>query len=196
MTPAADAPALPRPTPAAPTAEVFSLPRPNLGPEPWAEPAPAWRSGAGLVAGMVILALILAARRHRARLARGRAAADLAGLDPWAGGDDTPARRLVASSRSVRAALIAAFGPAWGSRTTEEIAADPALAARVGPEVAATLVAYLRDVDRAKFAGEEPEEADAWVGSAREILAALARRPARPITAAATAPPAGGRRSS
>ena len=54
----------------------------------------------------------------------------------------------------VREALIARFGPAWGAKTTEEIAAEPGLAAALGPERAAQLVRFLHAADRAKFAGD------------------------------------------
>jgi hypothetical protein len=57
-------------------------------------------------------------------------------------------------SALVRQALVARFGPSWGAKTTEEIAAEPGLADRLGPERAEGLVRFLREADRAKFAGE------------------------------------------
>ncbi len=112
------------------------LPRPNLGPEPWSEPRPGW-GPAELAIGLALVAglLGLATRRARRRRADRRPASDLggAGLDPP---DPTPSRRLIASAGPVRAALVAEFGVAWAARTTEEIALDPTLADRLGPEVA------------------------------------------------------------
>src|SRR5262249_52879285 len=73
-------------------------------------------------------------------------------------------------SAQIRDALIVRFGPAWGAKTTEEIAAEPALAAALGPEGAEQLVRFLHEADRARFAGTEaaaahgPEWA-AWVAA-------------------------------
>ncbi len=148
------------------------LPRPNLGPEPWSDPRPtSWPVGLLLGATLAIFALALALRgwRHR-RSIRGTKAdrTDAAGSNLEA--ELTPSRRLIASSQAVRIALIAEFGPAWGSRTTEEIADDPTLCDRLGPDQAEAVVAYLRRVDRAKFAGEEFEYVDDSIITAQAFL--------------------------
>ena len=174
-------PAEPPPSPLAPAgspdAGALVLPRPNLGPVPWSEPAPPWTpiglAGAGMLAAAGA-ALVLRRWLRTRHLRRNLAEHDPALDGPEA---DAPDRRLIASSRAVRAALIAAFGPTWGSRTTEEVARDPDLAARLGPAAAGALVDYLRRVDHAKFAGDEAEDADHWIAAARAILAELARRP-------------------
>ena len=77
--------------------------------------------------------------------------------DPTAGPvGDPPSRRarLIALSGAVREALVARFGPAWRSKTTEEIARKAGLAEAFGPEDAARLLRFLEDADRAKFAAE------------------------------------------
>ncbi len=55
---------------------------------------------------------------------------------------------------SVRDTLVAGFGPSWAAKTTEEIAAEPDLTERLGPERAEQLVRFLRQADRVRFAGE------------------------------------------
>ena len=172
----------PTPPPTPVEAKVV-LPRPNLGPEPWAEPEPAfgpfgWVSGSILL----ILALTLTIRRWRWGLRRRSTIDPADSTTPNLEAESSPSRRLIASSRGVRAALIAEFGPGWGSRTTEEIANDPSLADRLGTELAGKVVAYLLRVDRAKFAGEEFEDSDEWIAQARSFLDRFPRpgRTARP----------------
>lgn len=58
---------------------------------------------------------------------------------------------MAAWSTAIRAALGARFGGHWQARTTEEIAADPTLGERLGPEPAAELVRFLALADLAKF---------------------------------------------
>ena len=167
------------PAPAVPPPIV--LPRPNLGPEPWGQLGPAW-SVAELAVGALLALLILGlaawkwrARRAAGRLTRGEAEPADQDCEP------TPGHRLIASSAAVRAALIAQFGPSWGSRTSEEIAADPALVDRLGTVTAGAVVLYLDRVDRAKFAGEEVDQVDEWIGLAESLLGqiAAARVPSR-----------------
>ncbi len=165
------------------------LPRPNLGPEPWSEPRPSL-GPIELILGstLAILAsaiLIRTWRRWRARRLAATRPADPSGSSLEA--EPTPSRRLIASSQAVRAALIAEFGAAWGSRTTEEIADDPTLADRLGPEQARAVVAYLRRVDRAKFAGEEFDNVDESIATARAFLS-------RPGRVKVSEPPGAGRR--
>lgn len=163
-----------------PTAPIV-LPRPNLGPEPWTTPAPPRSRGElALGSGLILLALALAIRawwrRRRQRLeSHGRDESSLDLAAPL-----TPSTRLIASSAAVRAALIAEFGPGWGSRTTQEIAADPTLAERLSPETAGAVVAYLGQVDRAKFAGEEVDQVDEWIAVAESFLRGRPRPAASP----------------
>jgi hypothetical protein len=160
-------------------------PRPNLGPEPWAETRP-W--GADLPALAVLMALAItvigAGWRLRRLRARGRHAPRMSVSAAAPTGELASRReRLIALSRAVREALVARFGPAWRSKTTEEIAREADLAAAFGPEDAARLLRFLQDADRAKFADEgepswtpppdhDPEEA--WV---EEFLASAGAHP-------------------
>ena len=137
------------PTPAPAEGVTLVLPRPNLGPEPWAEPPTGWITVE--LVGLGILAVGLAGLAIRRRGRRQPRADSPPTPNPTAAGDPTPNRRLIASAAPVRAALIAEFGAAWGSRTTEEIAADPALGARLGPEAARQFVGYLEEVDRTQI---------------------------------------------
>jgi hypothetical protein len=142
---------------AAATAHVLP-PRPNPGPEPWAEP----RSGTAtaLSLTLAVLALGIAAgwlRRRRAR--RRRAPRPGASRPPAA--SETP---MAGRAARVREALMARFGPSWGAKTTEEIAAEPGLADRLGPLRAEQLVRFLLAADRAKFAGDPDADADAHSG--------------------------------
>ena len=91
--------------------------------------------------------------------------------------------RLIALSRAVREALVARFGPAWRSKTTEEIAREAGLAEAFGPEDAARLLRFLQDADRAKFADEgeppstpSPDHEEGWV---EEFLASAGAHPER-----------------
>ncbi len=167
----------PAPRATEPDPGVLVLPRPNLGPEPWSDPVAPW-GVTGLIVGSCLVVAVLGLVGLRWRALRVRPAVGLASeLGTLADADPTPSRRLIASSPAVRAALIAEFGSTWGARTTEEIAHDPALLDRLGPDLARAVVAYLERVDRVKFAGEEPEDADAWIESARSFLAQFPRRP-------------------
>ncbi len=81
---------------------------------------------------------------------------------------------MASISAVVRSALAARFGPSWIARTTEEIAADPALAGTFGDDTARRVVRFLSEADRAKFDDREglqppepaPEGADRfdWLG--------------------------------
>ena len=173
-----------RQAPTAPDTAGIVLPRPNLGPEPWsgAESGPGPAAIGWLLGGfLAVVILAWATRRLLRRRAARRAAGMLELFDPSLDPDTPPARRLIASSAAVRSALIAEFGPTWGSRTTEEVARDPAIVERLGPEVVEVLVAYLRRVDRAKFADEEPDDVDAILAEARDLTARL--RASRPPAA-------------
>ena len=157
---------------AEPSAESLVPPRPNLGPEPWPEPsrwpgAAGWW-GAGL--GLIVLILLLRARRRR------KAKAPVPDEPPSrpVDSDGSPRQRLIASSEVVRGALIGAFGPAWGSKTTEEIGDDPTLLERFDPDQVDRLVAFLKGADRVKFASAEPETLDDWEAWASAFASGLA----------------------
>ena len=145
-----------------PIAEEIVPPRPNLGPEPWVDP-PGWarRSGPWLATSGLLIALAWWRLERRRRLRALRPMLDGSEEVPPPP-DRTPRRRMIDASGAVRLALIEAFGPGFGSKTTEEIAADPGLQGRADIE---ELVAFLRLADRAKFAGDESIEAEhaiAW----------------------------------
>jgi len=165
------------PTQPTPPESAIILPRPNLGPEPWSEPPPRWGPTELILGAVLILAAgVLAVWQRRLRQARRRAmAGGSAEAGPESGAEATPNHRLIASSQTVRAALIAAFGPAWSSRTTEEIARDPALVDRLGAESAQAVIAYLQRVDLAKFAGEEFSDVDEWITTAQTFVSQVAR---------------------
>jgi hypothetical protein len=138
-------------------------------PEPRSFP-PSILAFAFLILGLINVGLLLRSLRkvrRRAGLAQGAWLPD----DPG-----SPRDRLIARSREVRAALAARFGPSWRAKTTEEIAAEPVLTARLGPVPAARLVAFLAAADRSKFAGAadlvppEPSSGFDWLD---ELLDAL-----------------------
>jgi len=151
--------------------EEIVPPRPNLGPEPWVVRSD-WPGGPGPWLGAIGLALILAIVRWRKRRLMGRPIGESPG-DPPAEAEPSPRRRLIGASEAVRGALIEAFGPGWGSKTTEEIAADPGLSERLDPDRAEGLLAFLRLADRAKFAGDEPAGADEALAWADAFVAGL-----------------------
>jgi hypothetical protein len=163
-------------TPAAATGSTPILPpRPNLGPEPWPEPAwPAgWIAGAVIAAALILVAAWWSRRRRRRRRARPNPPEASGAI----GSPATPEGRLVALAEAARAALIVHFGDHWVAKTTEEVVAAPALAADVGPERVARLAELLRAADRAKFAGAADEDGqgegwDAWVADFAAALAA------------------------
>jgi hypothetical protein len=126
---------------------VLVPPRPNLGPDPI--PGPSSTPALVLVALLLALAAWRGVRWVRRRRLRGGRAAHPIMPDIPAG---SPRDRLIAGSEAVREALAARFGPAWGAKTTEELADRPELADRLGAERTARLVALLEAADRAKFA--------------------------------------------
>ena len=146
------------------------FPRPNPGPEPWPSPSrPRLPLGFSLTVLALLVGGLLWFRRRHLR----PAALPVTGSEsPQA----DPRHRLIVLSDSARAALATRFGPAWGSKTTEEVAADPGLADLVGEPQAGPLVAFLLAADRAKFADAEPaEDWEPWVAS---FLAGLAPKAA------------------
>ncbi len=141
-------------------AEELIPPRPNLDPEPWGNSPPA---SFGLWPGVVVLGLfaLVVWRAWRKRASGER---NVPG-DPLDGPPfelPSPGLRWRAASERVRSSLIAAFGPAWASKTSEEIAADPTLEDRLEPGTRVRLLAFLEAADHAKFAGEEPVDIETW----------------------------------
>lgn len=148
------------------------LPRPNLGPEPWPEPSP-WPVAIGWLAFGLILALaFITWKIRRSPRAGGIAPGESQGprVDP----DETPRQRLIALSETVRGGLIAEFGPAWGSKTTEEIGQEPDLIGRLEPVEVDRLVEFLKLADRVKFASAEPESVEDWEPWASGFVSGLA----------------------
>jgi hypothetical protein len=145
--------------------EPIVLPRPNLGPEPWPD-APVWP---WITAAAVLVSLVALIIKHRRKRARAKTTTVIPNEVAASPSEPSPL------TDRVRGALIRAFGPAWRARTTEEVAASPALAERFGPEVAAQVVAYLRACDRAKFsanAASPDEELDWWAARFTEEVEA------------------------
>ncbi len=142
-------------------------PRPNPGPEPWADSQP-WPIGLlfGITLVMFTLLIPLAiflwsrSRRRRSRSSQLANALEAARLSPKS--------QMIAWSAAIRSALVDRFGPTWGARTTEEIARAPELLDRLGPEPARQLARFLAEADLAKFADDSendyhPEAWSAWV---------------------------------
>lgn len=143
-----------------PKARVLVPPRPNLGPEPWAETR-SW--GAHLpalgVSMALAIAVIVAGRQWRRVRARRRYAPGISAPTAAPMGEPPSRReRLIALSGAVREVLVARFGPAWRSKTTEEIAREGGLAEAFGAEETARLLQFLEGADRAKFANENERE--------------------------------------
>ena len=138
-----------------PSKAVLVPPRPNLGPEPMLAP---WSFTAAIVATLIVLVLVmttllamLAYLRRFARRDRLRAeCAARHGLPRDF--PESSRERWIIFSRAIRQALATRFGQAWGAKTTEEIAAEHALADVLGPERSAELIHLLQQADRAKFA--------------------------------------------
>ncbi len=129
---------------------VLVPPRPNLGPEPLPRSLSLVEVLLAGVLGIALMALVVSRlvrvrrRRRRGRLGTGPLGAP---AGPFASRRD----QMAAWSSAIRAALAARFGGHWQARTTEEIAADPTLGERLGPEPAAELVRFLALADLAKF---------------------------------------------
>jgi len=148
--------------------EPIVLPRPNLGPEPWPD-TPVWP---WITAAAVLVSLVVLIIKRRRKRSQSKAAA---AVPPEVTAMSTEPSPL---TDRVRGALIRAFGPSWRARTTEEVAASPALTERFGTEVAAQVVAYLRACDRAKFsanAANPDEELNWWASRFAEEVEADAQ---------------------
>ncbi len=136
-----------------PTARSLVPPRPNLGPETWPKTVPLagyWIALSIASAVLIAWALWRFVRRGAARPGQGALAIDSA--------DVTPRGRLVALSTSTKNALATRFGPTWRAKTTEELAAEPALSEMLGPEPFQELIQFLDRIDRLKFAPERPNQ--------------------------------------
>ena len=134
--------------PAEPPGTPLLPPRPNLGPEPWRDaPGPGpLELGAtvALAVGIAAAAVVLIRARRRRRAAAGSSPGPSAILEAAEADGLTDADRLLRRAEALREALIAAFGPSWAARTTEEVAAAPVLADRLGAEGAARVVGAAR----------------------------------------------------
>jgi hypothetical protein len=178
-----ESPARPGAEPAAgelgsPPAAAVLPPRPNLGPEPW--PEPALTPGRAVAGGSLLLALIVASaflirlRRRPGPRPSGNAAEPPAEAESPA----TPRERLLRASASLRRSIASRFGGAWDAKTTEELAESPALAEWLGGDRAAAVLALLALADRAKFArpgaGLEPDQSEDWEALADSVRDAAA----------------------
>jgi len=154
------------------SAESLVPPRPNLGPEPWPD-VHRWPVAAGWWAsGLLLIFLFMLWWRRSRRKARLLVPADLRvpSIDPYG----SPRQRLIASSEVVRSALMGAFGPAWGSKTTEEIGEGPTLLERLDQAQVDRLVLFLKVADRVKFALDEPDQVEDWEAWASSFASGLA----------------------
>ncbi len=131
-------------------------PRPNLGPEPWADDPSIMRIlvAIGAVAFLAIVWSSWRLIRHR------RAGSRRSGPAPGDQADATPRGQFVALSYSIRDALIGQFGTAWRAKTTEDLSADSQLERALGPELFQELIRFLDQVDHLKFAPERSSDRD------------------------------------
>jgi hypothetical protein len=151
------------------TAQGLVPPRPNLGPEPWVEGWDrSWIVGLSIL-GLAVL-LLMAWWWRRARRSRSKRPNLEVEPSQVQEPDHSPRSRLIASAEAVRSAIVVAHGPAWASKTTEELADEPELVERLGADRAARLVELFRVSDRAKFAGEDPEVVEEWEAWAGHLL--------------------------
>lgn len=162
-------------------------PRPNLGPEPWREPAPSSRLL--VVLAIVAAAVLLAgwAWRRRSSRARGPGLA----IGGQLAADPGPRGQLVGLSETIRDALTAQFGSSFRAKTTEELAADERLRQLLGEEGFRELMQFLDRIDRLKFAPEGAAGEDDELGRALSaweplMMATIARIRAKPRPRART----------
>jgi hypothetical protein len=130
------------------TSRSLVPPRPNLGPEPWSEPAPIalYSVLAGTLAGLLVAWLVW--RRLGSARAR-RAVSDLSSQVPP---DTSPRGRLIGLSQSTRDVLARQFGPGWRAKTNEELSAEPRLAELLGHDQLQEFIQILNNIDLIKFA--------------------------------------------
>jgi hypothetical protein len=151
-----------------PSKAVFVPPRPNLGPEPFVE-RPNYT--AAIVAGVFVFTAIVAWRIRRWKTRRAKIAPPDGTVVAT---PETPRDQMIALSTTLRARLASRFGPGWLAKTTEEIAADPALSQLLAPEQLERLGILLREADHAKFADSAAMRELAVFTAYLEELAALA----------------------
>jgi len=131
-------------------------PRPNLGPEPWADD----QSIVGILAATAALASLMLAWLLWWLIRRGGVRSGRSSLAPRNQPDATPRGHLVALADSIREALIGQFGTAWRAKTTEELSADQELEHALGREPFQELIRFLDQVDHLKFAPERSNRHD------------------------------------
>jgi hypothetical protein len=156
-------------------------PRPNLGPEPWADD----QSGAAILTATGILALSVLAWLAWRLIVRGGARSRRGSLVPLHQPDATPRGQFVALSDSIREALIAQFGTTWRAKTTEELSADAGLEHTLGREASQELIRFLDQADHLKFAPERPSHGDesirrdlaTWQPRVADLLTKIRARP-------------------
>jgi hypothetical protein len=151
-------------------------PRPNLGPEPMHAPALGLATVLGFAAALIIMGSLLRRLAWRRRQARARRLAT--GADPGAQPALPTSLRLrsIVYAEMLRHALVTRFGPKWAARTTEEIVAEPDVAALLGPERTEQLARLLRAGDCAKFAAErlDATQGDDWETLVPALVEAIA----------------------
>ena len=153
------------PTPASGSTHtpLLTPPRPNLGPLPLDDPSFVGEFDVisfVVIVAVAVVSLTLACAVLCRRIRRRKRTMNDAKADSQVAVPLDPRDRLILASKRVREALESRFGAAWRAQTTEEIENRPELVASCDSEVAARLVALLRNADRAKFASNRPCETD------------------------------------
>ena len=147
---------------------ILVPPQPNLGPEPFKEPALVWPWFIAIF-GVVITVALFRLRKPRTGRSQtaGSAMADVATPVP-------SVERMAMLSAEVRRSLALRFDETWLAKTTEEISANAALNDRLGTDGATRLVDFLRAADLARFARKEGQgvEFEAWLDWATAFVAA------------------------
>jgi hypothetical protein len=169
---------------------ILVPPRPNLGPEriPSSLLDPELVLAAVLIAVAALLGSLGWTRARRRR--RGRTGSGQPSFRAPSGPFQSRREQMDAWSDAVRGTLAVRFGEHWNARTTEEIAADPALAVAIGAEAAAALVRFLAVADLGKFDDRdglqpplpETDLAAGWL----DALAASTSAPFAPAAAASS----------
>ncbi|MDX2037007.1 MAG: hypothetical protein SFX72_10175 [Isosphaeraceae bacterium] len=131
------------------------LPAPNPGPIPYPSPNESTASPISYLApafGLCALAVVVGlALRFRARRLDVSMRLPDALEQPTAPNEDLPAR--------LRRIVSTYLGTDWTTKTTEEIAADPLLVDRLGPQAASDILESLRRFDAMRFSGR-PQSLD------------------------------------
>jgi hypothetical protein len=124
-------------------------PRPNLGPEPLADPG----LFSPLVLTLILAGLVLVAvlTRHRRLRKRRSSTPNHNGGESTTGEDSSARNRLIALSPTIRSALTRRFGPSCLAKTTEELASDDRIGEILGRADFEQLIGILNAIDRLKF---------------------------------------------